>query len=128
MVNMSFARPWILLLLVIPVVLCVWEWQRRGHPLVLPLDHSKARRGTWLRRIVTGLQLLPHLLLAVAVLMLAGPRRLGIPKAERELTNIQFCLDVSGSMQSPFGDGTRYDAAMEAIKKFTTFRPGDAFG
>jgi len=125
---MSFARPWILLLLVIPILSCVWEWQRRGHPLVLPFDHSKARRGIWLRRLVTSLQFLPHLLLAVSVLMLAGPRRLGIPKAERELTNIQFCLDVSGSMQSRFGDGTRYDGAMEAIKQFTTFRPGDAFG
>jgi Ca-activated chloride channel family protein len=124
----TFARPFFLLLLVIPVLLCVWEWQRRGHRLVLPLDHSRARAGKWLRRIVTSLQFVPHLLLAVAILTVAGPRRLGIPKDERELTNIQICLDVSGSMQSRFGDGTRYDGAMEAIKKFTTFRPGDAFG
>ncbi len=125
---MSFARPFLLLLLVLPVLLCAWEWQRRGHPLVLPLDHGRARGGKWLRRIVTCLQCVPHLLLALALLALAGPRHLGIPKAERELTNIQFCLDVSGSMQSKFGDGTRYDGAMEAIKQFTTFRPGDAFG
>ena len=125
---MTFARPLLLLLLVLPVLLCVWEWQRRGHPLVLPLDHARARAGKWLRRLVTGCQLLPHLLVVVAVVMLAGPRRLGIPSAERELTNIQFVLDVSGSMQSRFGDGTRYDGAMEAIKKFTTFRSGDAFG
>lgn len=125
---MSFARPLFLLLLILPVLLCVWEWQRRGHALVLPLDHTRARGGTWLRRLVTPLQFLPHLLLAVAIVMLAGPRRLGVPKAERQLTNIQFVLDVSGSMMAKFGEDTRYDGAMEAIKKFTTYRPGDAFG
>jgi Ca-activated chloride channel family protein len=125
---MSFAQPYLLLLLILPVLLCVWEWQRRGHPLVLPLDHTGARGNRWLRRFVTSAQLLPHLLLAVAIVVLAGPRRLGSPSSERVLTNIQFVLDVSGSMTSRFGDGSRYDAAMEAIKKFTTFRNGDAFG
>lgn len=125
---MTFARPLLLLLLVLPILLCVWEWQRRGHPLVLPLDHTRTRAGKWLRRIVTSCQFLPHLLLAVGILMLAGPRRLGVPSTERELTNIQFVLDVSASMQSRFGEGTRYDGAMEAIKKFTTYREGDAFG
>ncbi|MCE9543918.1 MAG: VWA domain-containing protein, partial [Planctomycetia bacterium] len=36
--------------------------------------------------------------------------------------------DVSGSMGSSFGKGTRYDGAMEAIKQFTSRRKGDAFG
>jgi Ca-activated chloride channel family protein len=116
------------LLLVAPVLLGVWEWQRRGHPLVLPFDHSQARGSRWLRRIVTSAQLLPHALLAVAVVFLAGPRRVGAPRAERVLTNIQFVLDVSGSMTSRFGEGSRYDAAMEAIRKFTTYRTNDAFG
>ena len=31
-------------------------------------------------------------------------------------------------MKSPFGDGTRSDKAIEAIKEFTTYRKGDAFG
>src|SRR5262245_18341570 len=31
-------------------------------------------------------------------------------------------------MTARFGDGSRYDAAMEAIKKFTTYRTNDAFG
>jgi Ca-activated chloride channel family protein len=124
----SFARPFLLLLLIAPVLLCVWEWQRRGHPLVLPFDHSGARGSGWLRRLVTSAQLLPHLLLAVAIVVLAGPRRLGTPQAERVLTNIQLVLDVSGSMTARFGDGSRYDAAMDAIKKFTTYRTGDAFG
>jgi len=125
---MSFARPFFLLLLFLPVLLCIWEWQRHGHRLVLPLDHTRERGGRWLRRLITPLQFVPHLLLAVAIVMMAGPRRLGVPKSERQLTNIQFVLDVSSSMLAKFGEDTRYDGAMEAIKKFTTFRPGDAFG
>ena len=66
--------------------------------------------------------------MAVAIILFAGPRHLSVPKAERELTNIEFCLDLSGSMTAPFGGGTRYDAAMEAINGFVTERSGDAFG
>src|SRR6185503_14700649 len=47
---------------------------------------------------------------------------------ERQMTNIQFCLDVSSSMTSPFGSGSRYDAAMDAISEFINQRKGDAFG
>ena len=68
------------------------------------------------------------LMMATAIVLWAGPRRLGVPQAERELTNIEFCLDLSGSMNGKFGAGTRYDAAMEAINGFVDKRPGDAFG
>jgi Ca-activated chloride channel family protein len=44
------------------------------------------------------------------------------------LTNIEFCVDVSGSMTARFGSGDRYEGAMEAINKFLDYREGDAFG
>lgn len=125
---MSFARPFVLLLLILPVLLVWWEWRRRGHPLVLPLDHSQARSRRWLERTIKCLSLLPPLLLAVVICILAGPQRIITPKDERVLTNIEFVLDVSGSMMTPFGDGTRADKAFEAIVDFTSFRKGDAFG
>lgn len=125
---MSFARPFLLLLLILPVLLIWWEWRRRGHPLVLPLDHSQARPRRWLGRIVKCVSLIPPLLLALVIGILAGPQRLTAPKDERVLTNIEFVLDVSGSMMSPFGDGTRADKAFAAIVDFTSFRKGDAFG
>ncbi|MBI2925731.1 MAG: VWA domain-containing protein [Verrucomicrobia bacterium] len=125
---MSFAHPWQLLLLAAPVLLGWWEGQRRGHPLVLPFDHAQARHGRFLRRLVTGANLLAPLLLAVAILLLAGPQRLAQPESERVLTNIHFVMDVSGSMMSPFGDGKRADKALKAIEEFTTYRKGDAFG
>ena len=72
---------------------------------------------------------LAPLLLAVAVLIPGrGPQQLGEPKSERQLTNIEFCVDVSGSMTAKFGEGTRYETSMKAIDDFLTQRAGDAFG
>lgn len=125
---MTFAHPWVLLLLIAPVLLVWWEWRRRGRSLVLPLDHSQGRSRNWLERIIKAANLLTPLLLAVCILILAGPQRLTTPKEERVLTNIEVVLDVSGSMMAKFGDGTRADKAFEAIVDFTSFRKGDAFG
>jgi Ca-activated chloride channel family protein len=127
-ILMTFAHPWLLLLLIAPVLLVWWEWRRRGRPLVLPLDHSPARTRRWLERSIKTANLLPPLLLAVGIVVLAGPQRPAPPKEERVLTNIEFVLDVSGSMTTPFGDGTRSDKAFDAIVEFTSFRKGDAFG
>ena len=73
---MSFARPWVLLLLIAPVLLVWWEWRRRGRPLVLPFDHARAKARSWLERAIKVANLLPALLLAIAVMLLAGPQRL----------------------------------------------------
>src|SRR5687768_3369379 len=96
--QMSFARWWVLPLLVLPVLLGVWEVMRRGHPLVLPFDHGSPARGgrsPVLRVLVTLFNLAPALLLAVAVVILAGPQRLRSADQEREMTNILMALDVS---------------------------------
>ncbi len=127
-----FAHAWVLSLLALPILLASWEWRRRGHPVVLPMDHvlgAERGAGAWLGRMVRAANLLPALLLALAIVLLAKPQRLGVPEQERALTNIELCLDVSGSMTSPFGgEGSRYDAAMAAIAGFTARRAGDAFG
>ncbi len=73
-------------------------------------------------------EVVPALLLAVAVLLAAGPQLFGEPKSKRALTNIEICLDVSGSMVAKYGDGTRYDGAMKSLEDFLDFRKGDAFG
>jgi Ca-activated chloride channel family protein len=125
---MTFARPWMLLLLALPLVLAIWEWQRAGHRLVLPFDHGQPRHSRWLERLIKILNLAAPGLLAVAILVLAGPQRLSQSVDARVLTNLEFCLDVSGSMMAGFGDGTRSDKAMEAITEFTKYRKGDAFG
>ena len=68
------------------------------------------------------------IVIAVGVMILAEPRRELTGESEQEMRNIQILLDVSGSMTSPYGKQTRYDAAMAAVGQFTTFRKGDAFG
>jgi len=80
---------------------------------------------TWMTRLAEAL---PLFLLAIMVVILASPQRLGEPTTKRVLTNIEFVVDVSGSMTSPFGEGDRYDAAMASINDFIDFREGDAFG
>jgi len=126
--NLSFAHPWALLFLAVPAWLLWSVWRRRAGHVVLPFDYSVARSQRWLAGLINAAQSLPPLLLAVAIVLCAVPLRLGLPKTRRIMTNIQFCVDVSGSMSSRFGDGTRYDASMEAINWFVDYREGDAFG
>jgi Ca-activated chloride channel family protein len=71
---------------------------------------------------------LPALALAVVIVILAGPQKWDVPRSKRALTNIEFCVDVSGSMTAQFGSGDRYTGAMDAINKFVDARKGDAFG
>jgi Ca-activated chloride channel homolog len=125
---MTFTRPWVLLFLALPLILAIWEWQRVGHVLRLPFDHGQPRRGRFLDRLVRLLNLTTPGLLAIAVIFLAGPQRPTESADARILTNVEVCLDVSGSMMSQFGSGTRSDKALEAIVEFTNFRKGDAFG
>jgi Ca-activated chloride channel homolog len=78
--------------------------------------------------LVDAANTLPALLLAVAVLVIAGPRRPAPPEDERIMSNIIICLDVSGSMSMPLGRSTRFTAAMDSARQFCESRRGDAFG
>ena len=66
---------------------------------------------------------LPRLLLAPLILIAAGPRTFERPKSERELTNILFCLDVSGSM-----GGQPIEQSKAAMRRaLRSMQPGDSF-
>jgi Ca-activated chloride channel homolog len=132
-----FARPWMLLLLALPVLHLYWVWQRRSGRFAMPFDSdhsdpsSKPRRlgSGWIMRALLGVgESMPALLMAVAILLISLPQQLAAPKQKRALTNIQFLVDISGSMTAQFGSGTRYDASMKAINEFLDFRSGDSFG
>ena len=125
---MTFAFPAVLILLALPVLLLVWEWRRRGTVLAMPFDHSGAKRGRGLEGVVKLVNLCAPLLLAVAIVLLAGPQRPLSQGNQRVLSNIEFVLDVSGSMTATFGDGRRSDKAVEALQEFVGHREGDAFG
>jgi Ca-activated chloride channel family protein len=125
---LSFAYPYVLVLLAIPLWLLGWVWKRVGGRIALPFDHGEQRSGRFWAAILRLGESLPALILAVVIALLAGPQVQSAPKTRRVLTNIEFCVDVSGSMTTPLGDGTRYDASMKAIDEFLKIRQGDAFG
>ncbi len=125
---MSFSSPNLLYFLIAPALLLAWTWRRNSRRVVLPFDHGRQNRGLGWWVLVSLAESMPALLLAVVVCVLAGPSILGQPKDKRALTNIEFCVDVSGSMTASFGEGTRYDASMKAINEFLDYRDGDAFG
>ncbi len=122
---MNFAHPMVLLLLAIPALL-LWAIPARGAGIVVPFDHHlhRQKRRRWLTWLLGAFECVPPLMLAACIILLAVPQTLQQPKAARSLTNIQFCMDVSGSM----GIGDRYGMAKDAIAKFVDSREGDAFG
>ena len=128
----TYTQPLVLLGLVLPGLLLAWVWAGRwvlpSRRVVLPLDRARAGGGGGWWVAISLAESLPPLLAAVAVCILAGPQRNGPPQDKRSVTNIQFAVDVSGSMTATFGDGTRYDASMQAIDRFLDYRKGDAFG
>lgn len=126
---MSFAYPWVLLFLLLPAALIGWEFTRRGPRVAVPVDHAPHARRRWTGRLLAFASVLPQLLLAIAIVVLAGPQKLSPPSDRRVLSNIEFVLDVSGSMSSSMADGTkRSETAVKAIQNFVQQRKGDAFG
>lgn len=125
---LPFGHPLVLFLLLVPAALLIQVWRRKQGHLVLPFDHSGAGRGRFLGFLVNLAESLPALILAVVVLVLAGPQQAGVPKTRNKMTNIEFCVDISSSMLASLGEGNRYDASMKAINQFLDYRKGDAFG
>ena len=125
---MSFHQPEFLFLLVVPAAILAHVIYRKGNRVALPFDHGMQTSGRGLAILITAAEMLPALLLAVVIVLLAVPTQFGEPKDKRVMTNIEFCVDVSGSMTAQFGEGSRYDGSMAAIDKFLDYREGDAFG
>ena len=127
---MSFAQPVALVLLAVPLWVLLWVWRRNaaGRRVALPFDHGKQGAGKTWRVLIDLAESLPALILMVVIILLAGPQQTGEPKTKRKLNNIEFCVDVSGSMTAPFGSGSRYDMSLNAINDFLDFRTGDSFG
>jgi Ca-activated chloride channel family protein len=118
----------VLFLLIVPAAILLWTWNRRGASVALPFDHARRAADRKLRALLASVASLPALVLGIAIILLAGPQALSEPSSKRALTNIQFCVDVSGSMTAKFGAQDRYEAAMDAINAFLDYRTGDAFG
>ena len=120
----TFVYPWILLLLMLPILLSMWHLQRRSWGIALPFDHQTHPKRPFMSELLRFWELIPAMLLAVIITILAGPQVQRVPREERVLTNIQICMDVSSSMSTD----NRFEMAKRAIEDFIVSRDGDALG
>lgn len=128
--GLDFAMPyWVVATSVVVAILFArWIWRRKSRRFAVPYDYSAAHHGRgWWISISLAETLLP-VLVGIVLLILCNPLTTGSPIEKRSMSNIQFCVDTSGSMTAKFGDGNRYDASMAAINQFLDYREGDAFG
>ncbi len=134
---MSFANPWLLVLLPLGVALLGWRWwSRPARPALALADLGalrEAARPSWrlrLRWLPTALRVAALVLLIVAV---ARPQRgLAVTTVPEEGIDVVVALDISGSMQQRATlDGertTKLLAAKVAIDEFVRKLEGDRVG
>ncbi|MDD7985639.1 VWA domain-containing protein [Lentisphaera marina] len=116
------------LLGILPLILMFQVFLSKGHSITLPMDGGKTKNQKYIKFFCDFAGLFPSLILLVVICLLAGPKIKGKPEDEKIISNIQICLDSSGSMRANFGGKNRYEVAMSAVKNFTEYRSGDAFG
>ena len=128
--GLDFSAPFAIVAacLILAMLFAVWVWKRSARRIAVPYDHSSASAGKGWWIVLTSAETLLPVLAGIVLLILCVPLSTGSPIEERSVSNIQFCVDSSGSMTAQFGDGNRYDASMKAINEFLNYREGDAFG
>ncbi len=128
--GLDFAAPFVVVAasLLVAMLYAVWVWKRRSQRIAVPYDHSDHHSGRAWWFFITSAETLVPILCGIVLLILCTPLTTGTPIDRRSMSNIQFCVDSSGSMTAKFGEGNRYDASMAAINEFIDFREGDAFG
>lgn len=134
--GLSFARPWLLLLL-LALPLLAYLRGRRGAAAALVFSSTSVLRGIGKASAARAGKILRSLLfvsLAIFIIALARPR-LGksLTHVEASGIDIMVVLDVSGSMLTKDftigGDSaTRIDAIREVTEKFIEARPNDRIG
>ena len=122
-------HPWVLVFWLVPVFLLLWESFREGQKVAIPVDYREHTNRFFLGKFLWLSNALPCLLLFIGIAVVAGPQFMGEPEKKREISNIEICLDVSGSMGVDMSDGKlRSEAAVESIQYFCKMREGDACG
>ncbi len=130
---MEFARPFLLLLIPLGVVLFLWRQRAGREPGALRHSHLRLLSSETSSALVKFANLMPWLILLALVMLLvalAGPR---IPHRSEEVEghgiDIVLSLDISGSMRSlDFEPEDRLGAAKNVIRKFIEGRPHDRIG
>lgn len=130
---MELARPWLLLLLVLPPLLVWLRLRRDGDPAALrhPTAILLGPAGGGLRaRLLRLLPVPAALALVLLIVAAAGPRIAHrTEQIEGEGLDIVLALDISGSMRSlDFQPKDRLGSAKDVIRDFIDGRPHDRIG
>ena len=135
--NIGFASPWfLLLLLLVPVLLGLPHWQRmrdRSRPVGLRYADTRLAAGgprPWKMRIQPLLLAIRLLGIVLVIVALARPQSSEAQETiEGEGVDIALALDISGSMGTlDFGAQNRLQAATQVIDDFVRERPYDRVG
>ena len=135
--NIGFASPWVLLLLLlVPLLLGLPRWQRmrdRSRPVGLRYADTRLAAGgprPWKVRIQPLLLAIRLLGIVLVVVALARPQSSEAQETiEGEGVDIALALDISGSMGAlDFGAQNRLQAATQVINDFVRERPYDRVG
>lgn len=129
---MSLGAPWLLLLLLLPLLALLRRWRGRSEATVVVGDlQSFGKLPATLRQRLHRLPLLLRLA-AVSLLVLAAARPMSEKVTERitsEGIDIVIALDVSGSMRArDFQPRDRMYVAKQTTAKFIEGRIGDRIG
>jgi len=128
--TLGFARPFLLLLLVLLPLWWVWR-RRRSRPVVMTVSDAApfaaAARGRWRLLVPPALRSLAIASLLVAS---AGPYRRGDRSSVRtDGISIVIALDVSSSMLAEdFAPSNRLEVAKQQAIAFVRARPDDRIG
>jgi Ca-activated chloride channel family protein len=133
---LTFARPWLLLLL-LAVPLLAWLRGKRGPAAALTFSSTASLRAIGKRSAARAGKILRTLLLAsIAIFIVALARpQLGksLTQIEASGIDIMLVLDVSNSMLTKdftigAEEATRLDAVREVTRRFIEARPNDRIG
>lgn len=130
---MSFAYPWLLALLALPILLLLWRLRRRealDPSILFPAVADLPARRTLRVRLRLFLPILRALAISLVVVALARPR---FGESETivisEGIDIMLAIDISGSMQAEdFQPDNRLAVAKRVAREFIGARRGDRIG
>lgn len=131
--DLRFADPWILLLLLaLPALALVVLRFRGDRPAVSvgSIGPAARTRRTWRMRLQPLLPLLRLAAVALLIMALARPQRgEAVTESGGEGIDIVLAYDASSSMTQPFARGqSRLEAAEQVLKRFVEGRTNDRVG
>lgn len=132
MLNLSFANPYLFLLLIPVAVLIVWYILRNGKmhaSLRVPALNPVISQSSWRVRFRHTIYALRLLSLVLIVLVLARPQSKNSQKNSRtEGIDIIIAMDISSSMLARDFTPDRLEASKEVASQFISGRQSDRIG